>query len=154
MPPCQPVFQVIESGRDGGKTVYGKYCTEHALHKLIPHDFNETWLAKVNLDRPPLVSHYHALGRPVKWLVMYSFDRPFPLLKQKIDQRPHVILNSGHSYNANGEEASVYSWSWVAHFLPTSTGEGLHSEIDHENVLLLHGCKFSLCCRLSLQPLL
>ena len=55
MPPCEPVFQVIESGRDGENleklsmetTVRNPYYRIHVT-------FNETSLAKVNLGRPPL----------------------------------------------------------------------------------------------------
>jgi len=60
MPPCEPVFQVIESVRDGENLE--KLSMETTVRNVhlcnpyyrIPRDFNETWLAKVNLGRPPL----------------------------------------------------------------------------------------------------
>jgi len=62
MPPCEPVFQVIELGRDGENLEKEKLSMETTVRNVhlrnpyfrIPRDFNETWLAKVNLGRPPL----------------------------------------------------------------------------------------------------
>ena len=64
MPPCEPVFQVIESGRNGENleklseeaTVLNVHYVIHIIGFHVT--FNETWLAKVNLGRPPLYSHY------------------------------------------------------------------------------------------------
>jgi len=60
MPPCEPVFQVIESGCDGENleklsmetTVLNVHYVIHIIEFHVT--FNETSLAKVNLGRPPL----------------------------------------------------------------------------------------------------
>jgi len=66
MPPCEPVFQVIESGRDGENLEkLSMETTVLNVHYVI--HINETWLAKVNLGHPPLrVTHSEDDMRPIQ----------------------------------------------------------------------------------------
>ena len=64
MPPCELVFQVIESERNGENLEkLSMESTGLNMHYVIqiPCDFNKVGFAKVNLGRPPLEYSWNSI---------------------------------------------------------------------------------------------
>ena len=57
-PHCETIFQVIELGTGTmvklRKTVFGKYCTQHALHDPYYQIPSDDQISNVNHGHPPL----------------------------------------------------------------------------------------------------